>query len=86
MVLLCWPCHKDLHKDEHTASLWGWICWGEADLTPIRLYSGKWVLLVPDGTYEEISEREAVGMIALQNGAAIDPAELLDNGALALAV
>lgn len=61
-VLLCYRCHRDIHRNELAASLLGWIVWSDPDVCPllratVRSASG-WVLLVPDGSLEYLSHQE----------------------------
>lgn len=67
-MLVCNTCHRDIHRDELAAAREGWIAWGEEDVTPVLLHTGGWVLLVPDGTYEYLSHREAERLIEYLNG------------------
>lgn len=73
-VLLCLECHYGIHADEITAALEGWIVWGDPEVTPVRLplptlgeVTLTWALLVPDGTFEHLSEDEGARLEAYVN-------------------
>lgn len=55
LVLLCIPCHVEIHKDEEAASKHGWFCYEEPVALPVRLAPGYWVLLAEDCTYVPVS-------------------------------
>lgn len=67
MVLLCYPCHRAIHKDESSAARNGWISWVDPQMTPVLHITG-WTLLVPDGCFEPLAEREAVRLLDYVNG------------------
>jgi hypothetical protein len=67
LILLCNDCHRDIHRDEVTASQAGWIVWADPDMTPVLLPCG-WALLVPDGTLERLSAEEGTRLCAYTNG------------------
>ena len=55
LVLLCIDCHVKIHKDEDYYAQYGWFCYEEPHVTPLRLAPGYWVLLAEDGTYVPVS-------------------------------
>lgn len=67
MVLLCFPCHRAIHKDEITASRTGWLVWADP-VTPVLHHHHGWVLLVPDGGVEHLAEDEALRLVDWVNG------------------
>ena len=67
-ILVCNTCHREIHRDEEKAALTGWIAWYDEEVTPVLLHTGGWALLVPDGTYEYLSHREAERLVAYVNG------------------
>lgn len=68
LVLLCIPCHRELHRDESSAAEYGFVAWGDPEFTPLFHAREGWVLLAPDGTFEHLSEHEAVRLLAWLNG------------------
>ena len=54
--------------NEPLAANTGWIVWGDPDFCPLRLSDGRWVLLVPDGSYEDIPEAEGLLLVTFVNG------------------
>ena len=64
LLYLCSDCHAGVHahpaaESEHYAGLQGWIAWADPALTPLRLHHTRWVLLTPDGRYEDVPPDEA---------------------------
>lgn len=70
MVLLCYPCHRDIHMHEIEASRSGWISWVDPYVTPLKHARFGWVLLVPDGSLEPLCEFEACLLLDYVNGTA----------------
>jgi hypothetical protein len=68
LVFLCIPCHRGIHDQEPLAALTGWVAWADPEVAPVRLASGAWVLLVPDGTYEPLEPVEAIRLLDWVNG------------------
>lgn len=72
LVLLCNPCHGEIHRNEWLAALQGFIVWTDPEVTPVlragrRARAGTtppahpsrgWALLVPDGSLEHLSHPE----------------------------
>lgn len=77
LVLLCLSCHRGVHTNEAQASTTGWVAWVDPEMTPLRLHDGTWALLVPDGTYERLEEREALRLLSWVNGCASDHKDTL---------
>lgn len=66
LLHLCNPCHKRIHKgiqNEHKAGFKGHIVWTYAEVTPVFLHGERWVVLADDGTYEDISDEDAIEII-----------------------
>ena len=81
LVLVHLDCHTEIHRNERRASHRGWVAWSDPEMTPLRLYDGTWVLLVPDGSYEPLGETEALRLLLWVNDCASNEKE-----GLALAV
>jgi len=67
MILLCIGCHRAVHSDEAEAAQVGFISWVDPYCTPILHAREGWVLLVPDGSFEHLDEREALRLLEYVN-------------------
>lgn len=56
--------------DESGAARVGLVSWVEPSCTPLLHAGVGWTLLVPDGTFEHLSEAEAHRLLEYVNGSA----------------
>lgn len=64
MVLLCFPCHREIHADEEAAARFGWFVYGDhPELTPFLHAERGWVLLLENGATEKIEDWEARSLV-----------------------
>lgn len=68
LVLLCIPCHRYVHQNEHEVAAHGFLAWVESSFLPVLHALHGWVLLVPDGTLEPLDEGEARRLVEFVNG------------------
>lgn len=63
LLHLCLDCHADIHRHEDAAGLCGWITWSIPEATPVMIAGRRWAYLLEDGSYEFLSESEAIETI-----------------------
>ena len=56
--------------DEREAARVGYVSWVDPYCTPVLHAREGWVLLVPDGTFEPLTEVEAVRLLEYVNASA----------------